>query len=133
MIRNLWPIWIMFFYVLFCNIVKINHFLCHFIILLHLISSFSFIKYLFVPYAYLSIEWIDCILLPLLELKAILLFSSVKPLCHSLLNLYCVCNINWMVFNNFSWSFLRLSRLVLFFSRINNFLNYYFIIKLSCF
>ena len=53
-----------------------------------------------VPYAYVSIESIDYILLSLFELKAILLISSVKTLCLSLLNLFCVFNINLLLFMN---------------------------------
>ena len=37
---NLWPTRIMFFCFFFYNIIKVNHFLYPFIILLHLISSF---------------------------------------------------------------------------------------------
>ena len=55
---------------------------------------------LLVPYAYVSIESIDYILLSLFELKAILLISSVKTLCLSLLNLFCVFNINLLLFMN---------------------------------
>ena len=61
--RNFWPIWIMFFYVFFCNIIKVDHFLYHLIILLHLISSFLLARSLLVLYAYVSSELIDCILL----------------------------------------------------------------------
>ena len=39
----------------------------------------------------------DCNLLSSFELKAILLISSVKTLCFSLLNLYCVFNINLLL------------------------------------
>ena len=92
MVRNIWPIWIMFFYVFFCNIYKVKQ-LC-FIILLRLIFSFLHIRSLLVPYAYVFIESIDHILLSSFELKAILLISSVKTLCPSLLNLCCVCNIS---------------------------------------
>ena len=63
MIRNLWPTWIMFFYVFFCNFMKVNNFLYCLIILLHLISSFLLTRSLLVPYAYVSIESNDCILL----------------------------------------------------------------------
>ena len=59
MVRNLWPIWIMFFYVFFENIVKVYHFLYRFIILLHLISSLLITKPLLVSNAYVSIESID--------------------------------------------------------------------------
>ena len=51
-------------------------------------------RFLFIPDAYGSIESIDCILLSSFELKAILLVSSIKTLCFSLLNLCCVFNIN---------------------------------------
>ena len=56
-------------------------------------SSVSLNRSFLVPYAYVSIESADCILLALFELKAILSISSVKPLCFSLLNLCCVFNI----------------------------------------
>ena len=98
MIRNLWPISIIFFYILFCNITKDNHFLYHFIILLHLASSFSLVRSLLLPYAYVSIKSIDCILLSSFELKEILLISSVKTLCLSLLDLCCICSINLLFF-----------------------------------
>ena len=71
----------------FCYIFKVNHFLYSFIMLLHLISSFSLTRCLLVPFAYVSIKSIDCILLSSFELKAILLISSVKTLCFSVLNL----------------------------------------------
>ena len=63
-------------------------------------SSFSLTRSLLVPYAYVSIESIDCILLSSIELKAILLISSVKTLYLSLLNLYYVCNIIFLYFMN---------------------------------
>ena len=86
-----------FFYVLFCNIIKINPFLYYFIILLHLISSFLLTRSFFVPCAYAFIESIDCILLSLLVLNAILLTSSVNTLCFSLLSLCCYFNINLLL------------------------------------
>ena len=97
MIRNLWPIWIMFF----CNIIKSNHFLYRFIIWLHLISSFSLTKSLLVPYAYISIESLDCVLLSsfeCMEIWLIWLISSVKTLCLSFLNLCRGFYINLMFF-----------------------------------
>ena len=93
-IRNLWPIWVMFIYVFFCNIIKVNHFLYSFIMLLHLISSFSLTRSSLVPYAYVSVESNDCIPLSSFELNAALLISSVKSLWISLLNLCCVFYIN---------------------------------------
>ena len=80
--------------------IKVNHFLYLFIILLHLISSLSLTKSLLVPHAYVSIESIDSILLSSFELKAILLISSVKTLCLSLLNLCCILNIDLLFFIN---------------------------------
>ena len=77
-----------------CNIIKVNHCLYRFIILLHLNSYFSLTRSLLVANAYVSIKSIDCILLTSFELKAILSISSVKTLCFSLLNLCCVFNID---------------------------------------
>ena len=88
MFRNFWPNSIMFFNA-FCNIIKVKIF-----VLFYYIVRFNFLKSLFIPYAYVSIESTDCILLSSLELKPILLISSVKTLCLSLLNLCCVFNIS---------------------------------------
>ena len=65
-------------YVSSCNNSKLNHFVCCFIILLHLVFSSLHIKYLLVPYTYISIESIDCIILSSLELNAILVTSSIN-------------------------------------------------------
>ena len=59
---------------------KINQCLYCFTILSYLTFSFLLIRFLFVPYVYVSIESIDCIVLLSFELKAILLISSVKIL-----------------------------------------------------
>ena len=96
-IRNLWPFCIMFFYVFFLNIIKVIHFLYPFIILLHLISSFSLAIFLFVPYAYVSNRSFDCILL-LFEPKAILLIFSVT-LFFLLLNLCCAYCFVWILYD----------------------------------
>ena len=117
MIRDSWRILIMFFYVFFCNIIKVNRFLYCFIVLLHLISSFSLTGFLLIPYAYASIKSNDCILLSSFELSGILLISSVKTLCFSFLNLYSVFNMDLLFLMNFSRFFVRLSMLILFFSR----------------
>ena len=53
----------------------------YFIILLHLISSFSHTRPLVIPYFYVSFESIGWILLSLLPLDAILLTSSVLIYC----------------------------------------------------
>ena len=104
-------------YVLLCLLlwhIKVYHFLYRFITLLHLITSFSLTRSLLVPYAHVFIESIDWILLSSFELNAILLISSVKTLCLSLLNLYFVFNIDLLFLMNY---FLRLSMSIWFFSR----------------
>ena len=135
MIGNLWPIWIILFYVFFYNIIKVNHFLYQFIILLHLISFLSLTKLLLVPYAYVSIESIDCILLSSFELKAILLISSVKTFCLSLLSLCYIFNIGLLVFINsfilsisilFSSRYLFISLVQLLLNSLYNFQIYVF-------
>ena len=90
MVRNFWPTCIMLFYIFFCNNSKVE---------LHLISSFSLTRSLLVPYAYVSIKSIDCILFSSFERKAILLIYSVKTY-FSLLNLCCVFNISFLLFMN---------------------------------
>ena len=88
-------------------------FLLHcFIILLHLDSPFfylselcSFRMYIFLP------NQVNCILLSSFELKAILLISSVKTLCVSLLNLCWVFNIS-LFFINSLWIPLRLQHFI---------------------
>ena len=67
---------------------------------MRLIFSFLHIRSLLVPYAYISIESIDRNFLSSFELKAILLISSVKTLCFSLLNLFCIFNIDLLFFIN---------------------------------
>ena len=54
--------------------------LYYFIIFLHLILSLLHIIFSLVPYAHISIELIDCILLLLLALSSTLLTSSVNTL-----------------------------------------------------
>ena len=102
-------------YVLLCfyKIIKVNRFLYRFIMVLHLISSFSLTRSLLVPYAFVSIGSIYCIILSSFELEAILLISSLKLLCLSLLNLGCVCNINCFLWK--LYHFLILSMLFCFF------------------
>ena len=104
-------IWIMFCYVFFCNIIKVKlkfyiikvKVLYCFIILLRLISSFLHTRSLFIPHLYVFIESI----LPSFELKAILLISSVKVLYFSLLNIYCVFNVNLLFFYEFFMIFFK--------------------------
>ena len=91
-------------FVLFCNIIQIIRFLYCFTIFLHLIFSFSLIKSSLIPYAYVSDESIDCILLLSFELKATLIIYSVKTSYLLLLNLCCIFNINLMFVMNSSYS-----------------------------
>ena len=84
----------MFFLFSFATSPKLMILLHCFIILLHLVSSFLHIKSLLFPDVYVSIESIDCIVLLLLALNAILLTSSVDTLCISISNLCCDFNIN---------------------------------------
>ena len=86
--------WIMLFHVFFCSIIKINHFVNRFFILLRLISPLSLNRSFLAPYAYVSIESIDFILSSSFELKAILLISFVKTFCFALLNICCLFDIN---------------------------------------
>ena len=90
----------MLFYVFFYNIIKVNYFLYHFIILLHLIFPFSLTRSSIVPYAYVSIESIDCNFLSVVEVKAIFLISSMKTLCLSPLKLCCIFNIDLLFLVN---------------------------------
>ena len=57
MIRNLRPIWIMLFCIFFCNIIKVNLVLYHFIILLHLISSFLLTRSFLIFFKILNINF----------------------------------------------------------------------------
>ena len=65
---------------------------------MRLIFSFLHIGSLLVPYAYISIESIDRNFLSSFELKAILLISSVKTLCLSILKISCVFNFTLLFF-----------------------------------
>ena len=100
MVRNLWLIWIMFFHIFICDIIRVKHSDFVFIILSCLFNSFLHIRSLRVPYACVSIELIDCILLSSFELQAIFLTSSIKT-CISLLNLCFVFNICLFLMNSF--------------------------------
>ena len=92
-------------YALLCllfNIIKVEHFyIVFYYFFLHLISSFLYAKSLLVSYAYVSVDSIDCNLLSSFELKVIFLISSVKTLCLSFLNLYCIFNIILLFFTNY--------------------------------
>ena len=65
------PIWIMLFYVFFCNVILVNQFLVFYYINTF-ISSFLCIISLFVPYGYVSVESIEYIRLSSLAINAIL-------------------------------------------------------------
>ena len=123
---DLWPILIMFFWFFFYNIIKVNPFSYRFIISLQLIFSISLTRSFLVPYAYISIESIDCILLLSFELKTILLISSIKTLCLSLSNLCCVFNINLLLL----WVFYDIFTI---YASFTFFYVIYFIFMLSCF
>ena len=69
--------------------------------LLHIVSSFLHTRSLLVPCSYVSIESIDRILLSSSELRAVLLISSVKTLCPSLLNRYCFFNLGYYFYELF--------------------------------
>ena len=95
--------------VLLCFLLQDHQsFLYCFIILLHLIS-FSLTRPLHVPYTFVSIESIDCILLSSFELKKIWLTFSVKTLCLSLLSLCCVLTLiywfSWIVYDFFKTTY----------------------------
>ena len=132
MIWNLISVWIMFFFVSFCNIIKVNHFLYSFIILPHFISSFSLTISSLAPYAYVSV-------------KPILSVCSVNSFCFSLLNLCFAFVIDLLFFMNSLSSCLQqnnLSTLILFFLYnffyyqaellLNSFSNFYFHDTLFC-
>ena len=73
----------------------------HFIILLYVLSSFSLTRLLFIPYVYFSLKSVDYIPLSSFEFKTILFISSVRTPSLSLLNLFCVSNINLLFFCEF--------------------------------
>ena len=81
------------FYDFSFSVIKVNHFLYCFIIFLYLTPSFLRILSLLVPYVYVFIESIDCILLSLSALNPILLTFSVNTLCFFHLNLCCNFNV----------------------------------------
>ena len=121
-----------------CNIFKVNHLY----IFLHLISFFFWhTRSLLIPNAHVYIKSIDCILLSSLELKAILLTSSVNTLYFSLLYLCCDLNINLLSFMNSLWFSLRQSISNILFPIFILFSLYtfpyfslvYFVFNLSCF
>ena len=82
-----------------------------------ILISFSHLLDLSSFHMCVSIRSNDCIISSLFEPKTVLLISSVKTLCHSLLNLCCVFNIILLLLWIFVWSLLRLSMSVWFFSR----------------
>ena len=108
----------MFFYVFFCNIIKVNHFLYRFITLLHLISSFSLTRSLLLPNSHVSMDQAIAFFYHHLTLNQYFinlnqLISSVKTLCLSLLNLCCVFNFDFFSYE-FFMIFLVLSMLIFF-------------------
>ena len=77
-----------------CGQFELCSFMYSFVILLHLISSFSFTRFSLVSYTYVSIESNDLRFLLSFELNVISLIFSLKTLCLSLLNLCCTFNID---------------------------------------
>ena len=108
-------------FVVFFMISKLSFLYC-LIILLHLVTSFSCTRSLLVPYAYVSIESVDLILLSSFKLNAILLISSVKT-CLSFW-IFTVCLILIYCFVRVLYDFLR---------QFDFFLDFLFYLKLSCF
>ena len=114
----MWSIWIMYFYVFFCNVIKANHFLFGLSKLLHLVSSFLSMKSLLIRNACVSTESINCIDLSSLVLDAILITCSVNTLCFSLLNIWWDANNNLLFFIKCLWFSLRLLALKVFFLKL---------------
>ena len=74
MVRNLWEIWVVFFYSSFFNIIKVKYF-CNVLSYYYIYVLFCYMLDL-VLYAFVSIKS-NCILLSSIELKAIL-FIQLK-------------------------------------------------------
>ena len=103
-IRNLWQSCIM---VSFCNINVIIF------VVFYYINIFNFFVFWciicsFVPYGNLFTESTDCILLPSLPLKSVLLISSVNTLCFLFLSFWCNFPVNLLLLMNyyFLWDYL---------------------------
>ena len=116
----------MFSFVTSTNLIIFCIVLLHCCIYFLLSYNFLFTRSLLTPYAYVSMKSINCILLSLFELKVILLISSVKILCFSLLNLYSVFNINLLLFHKFFMIFCKNVSVSFIFS-------FYFVFRMSCF
>ena len=130
--------WIIFVCFFSCNIIKVNYFLHYFVILLHLVSSFSHNKILLAPYAYVSTESIHFIISSSLALNTILLTSSVNALYFSLLNLCWDFNINllfvWIVYDFFNPLYVLFIFLVnLFYFQFELLLNNFYNLQFSIF
>ena len=120
----------MLFHVFSCNFIKIDYFLYCFNVFLSLISSFLRIMDLLLLYRYVSLQSIDCIVLSLLAINAILITSSVNTLCFLLQNLSCNFNINLLSFKKFCDFLLHY---ILQYFNIIFFLVVYFIFESICF
>ena len=94
MIKNLFPIWTIIFYVFLCNIIIVFALLYY----IDTLNFFYFVYYFFIC----SIESIDCIHLSSLALNEILYTSAVNTSSFLLLNLCCDFNINLLIFMIFS-------------------------------
>ena len=120
----------MLFHVFSCNFIKIDYFLYCFNVFLSLISSFLRIMDLLLLHRYVSLQSIDCIVLSLLAINAILITSSVNTLCFLLQNLSCNFNINLLSFKKFCDFLLHY---ILQYFNIIFFLVVYFIFESICF
>ena len=102
-----------YYYYFFCNIIKVNHFLYCFIILIKLTSYLLENKSLLVLNVYASGESIDCI-----HSVLILVASPVKALYYSLLNLCWDFNINLSIFMKSFYDVITFSKIChVYFSR----------------
>ena len=108
---------------LFFSFITSSKLIIFFIVTFNLFLSLT--KSLLAPYTYVSIESVDCILLSLFELKAILLISSVKTLCFSLLNICCIFNIDLSFFIN-SFLFSLILSMPVFYSETELLLNKFY-------
>ena len=84
---------------------------------IYLITSFKLTRSLFVPYAYVSIKSIDCILLLSLGFNVILLISLVETWHFWHLSLYCVFNIDLLFLMSCLWFFKSICVNFIFFCR----------------
>ena len=94
---------------------KVNHFLNRFIILLHLISSFTLTRSFLLPYSYVSMESIDFILLSWFNSTQLILTNFFRKNIVSFNSKLFLCFWYWFIVSyEFFFIFLRLSMLISF-------------------